>query len=79
MTDLGLADLTDGMDLDLGDSLGLPPGFRLRTPGLCARYDDAAAVCHFQSANGVRARVAGPCSDKLDGIVPTWCVGSWID
>jgi hypothetical protein len=71
VSDLGLGDMAQ--DLDLSEAVqGLPPGLRLRTPGLCAYYDDAAAVCHFHSANGVRARVAGPCSAKLNGVVPTW-------
>lgn len=74
VNDLGLGDAAQ--DLDLSDIVkGLPPGLRLRTPGLCAYYDSDAAVCHFHSANGVRARVAGPCSGKLDGVVPTWWVG----
>lgn len=71
VNDLGLGEMAQ--DLDLSEIVkGLPPGLRLRTPGLCAYYDDAAAVCHYTTTNGIRARVAGPCSGKLDGVVPTW-------
>ena len=71
VNDLGLGDMAQ--DLDLSEIVkGLPPGLRLRTPGLCAYYDDAAAVCHYTTTNGIRTRVAGPCSGKLDGVVPTW-------